>query len=294
MIDLKLSYIDIEVVNFCSYIIKKYMDSNKGIDEKFIIECVEVIKDIKGLEDYVKNIEFNNNTKDTANYHQILNDLTFNIDKILKGLEEDKEHFNNKLYNFKNTDYEIFKYIRVLITILHELEHANQCKIIKTEDSLESKILTASFETSDKLSNELIKQIGNKDFIKKNILIKKFNKCQKLYQKFYRFAPEERMAYIKSHYLSLKIANSHEMDYLKKWLELETSLFAQEAYIEKSNPTSFYLSKINPKSNRKELEEMGKNLDLNYRILYGLNLDADELDNFVDEVIEKHKSLIKK
>lgn len=181
-------------------LVNKYNNKKTIVDEKFIIDACTIILNYYNLDNYLQVIKVNN-TKSSYYYpgKKELNIFT-NYKKQEKML---KKELNDEFFYWYN--------LRVLLTILHEMEHVKQESI--SEDTLEGKII--------KLNNSISKLpsfYSNVDIPFKEKMINTFKIIS--YGKYYNtkknhnLAPVERMANINSYNEIIKITSKLKKDLL--------------------------------------------------------------------------------
>ena len=147
---------------------------------------IDEIVGIKSLNNYVLNIDDNQiGSNKLASYLELERMILINskvIDKMIKEL-----HKNNKV--LKGFEEILYFNLRIAQVVLHEIEHANQKKMINN-NSLESFILRISEIVPEK------KQI-------------------------YEYIPKERFAEIKSYAEIILMTNYHENNNLNELLQIE-------------------------------------------------------------------------
>lgn len=178
-------------------LIYNYSINDKLIDEEYIEKFIDVVINSKLLDKYVCDLQILSSENDklpevcVSAYN--LTDKTIyvdfnNINKYLQEADRYQALFNEDEQTFyKNS---IFSQ-----TILHELEHANQYKIMDNEESLEAKILNLS---KHNLKDSEINELEKNGYSIKDITIY-IIKRQIVYSKFYLKSPLERLAEIKSY-----------------------------------------------------------------------------------------------
>lgn len=289
-------------------LIYQYSSKRKLVDNNYIDKLIDIIVTQKQLNKYIYKLEilpygeYREIGRLLANYNPNSKTLrVFNncITDMLK--EKDK-------YRILFTDIEQMFYNNLLITqiILHELEHINQRKIIDSEDGIEAGILKASMLRIDlEKVNELLKLGCNKEEIlvrfQEDIRRKRQN-----YKENYYYAPEERLAEIKSYEEIIKVI-SEIKEFIPNLLDFEnTNLLEnmlrgyecqeyQEGII--MPPTFHYLLQSGQSLQQFEwfdseyskcLEFTKEKYKLKDRMKFGLLIDEDEFD-YIAQTIQKSK-----
>ena len=271
-------------------IIKKYHDNKQYADYEFVIDICNIIIDNNNLSDYINGIYINNSFNgNNSRYLYTTNILEFNLYRLYKT--EYISILNDNYYGFFN--------LIVLKTIIHELEHVNQELIKDTPvNNLERKLLILGDpttyikqpNTSNKLS--LSKQINRLEWLKYRIL----------YNKYYYYAPNERLAIIKS---CIELYKIIEIDFLKESLYYEIFNKSNDSELDNiikpyklnndltNSPSLEYLSKLtydNQTIIKNDISLYDMSLPKEERFLYGLALTKEEYK----EKDEIKKILIKK
>ena len=124
-----------------------YSKNGKLVDKAYLEKLIDLVVNSKDISKYVQNSEIvSSGTEETmdgillAEYRpnrKLIRIYSEAMERMLEDHDRYQELFNG---------IEQIFYKNVLITqiILHELEHANQRKIIEKEDTLESKVLKTS------------------------------------------------------------------------------------------------------------------------------------------------------
>lgn len=287
MLNFDISTLDNEVIK-CSYdLILKNIRNNKKLDISFLKEIVEMVKYFKKIEDYVSDIEVNNKLKDIATYSYYEKNIDFNLKLFANKCSTDKKLFSLEEFN-------IYIYLRCISLLLHELEHANQKKIRFNKEDLESIIINASIEKRCNLFNEWCElYMQKKGFIRRLILDEKMNHAKYIYNKYYDYAPEERIAYNRSLFLTMKLTELFENKYLLNHMSMFFYSSCLKCYDKTFNPTKIYISKINPDFNWNIVEELTKKVDFSKRVELGLQISKQEKEEVTSLLYSNVKDIIK-
>ena len=290
-----------------------YSIRGKLADKKYIEQFIDIVVNSMGLNNYLIGFEIlsdvttweDSNFVSFAGYSHVLKKLYIFIEGINKLLI-----LNDKYRALFSSTEQIF-YQNVLISqvILHELEHANQVKIINTNDSLEAKILKFS-SINCIVENELarLKDAGcnQKDIEKaRQLLTMSYGT---LYHIYYELAPGERFAEIKSHNTMIRILEVIKRQ-TPKLREFESICLLENmtrgySFIENgiSSPTIDFLTLLGKKRELRQFGWYDKEVDkslflsqsqfsLSERMIYGLPISNKEHEA-VDKIIkmsDKHK-----
>lgn len=289
-------------------LIYDYSIKGKLVDKNYIEKFVEFVVNSKSLNKYVCGLQILpekkgriKNGMSLASYRPFSKTIcvyTNGINEMLKRKERYKVLFN---------DVEQIFYKNLIISqiILHELEHANQRKIIDNEKGLEPEILKLSAVYIDfNIRIKLIEAGYSIEEIKIYFLSKNAKKIEN-YKKNYLIAPEERLAQIKSYQEILDLL-SHIKEYVPNLIEFEQTNKIENllrgfdydlCYI--SSPTISYLHQNGNSQALKRfdwydenylkcLEKSKDTYSLVDRLKYGLMIDENEFDRCT-EIIKLSK-----
>jgi len=238
-----------------------YNSSKKGktLTFKNIEKLLELLINEKQLEEYISDIHIqqigSNKLASYSNYERKITIYTSVVNTMLNDIENTIK---------TNNTFEIFLYknLSLLQVILHELEHANQEKILYTNNTLEAFLLRIS------------------QFVLENDLL-------------YEYKPEERFAEIKSFDDIITLFNMLEIKNFNLSSILKTDKLQRElrGYHFKNNKINiplftyfilgnkesllnafdWYLSDYN-----KCLEQVSEEYDFNQRLFYGFPISINE------------------
>ena len=281
-----------------------YSKNNKLADIDFIVKVVSIVTNYKRLNDYVKKIEYNSYNKfDNSSL------LGYNFDerKIIIYDEKLNIYLNQVKANdvfIPNKEKLFYKNVEVLEALLHELEHANQSKIMENEKTEEAEILKlVGVGKSRELISMELKKIGLSKKLIENLL----NNKMKIYYKYYDFAPHERLAEINSHQKMSEILSPIKnfvpnIYKLENTLVLKNKLKGYTFNHKLISPTVLYLKEQGEENNLRNFcwydIEDNKCLELSKRfynsekrIRLGLPIDNYEYNNLNNEYTKFVKSL---
>lgn len=214
----------------------------------------------KRLNEFVNSVDFQSlRSNGLASYSIDTRRITIYLDTI----EKLKSNIEHKL--LINDDFERFFYINLLILqiILHEVEHANQQKKLKSIKDLETLIIKLSYTV-------------------------KYNNIKALYE----YSPEERFAEINSvnetalllNYLSNKSLNLMELFELEKLKRYLRGYHYRNSIIK--SPTIEYFSKGQMQNALKFIDVDNYN-DLNERLFFGFPIEINEYCSCMENIIYK-------
>ncbi len=262
-----------EFVELISY----YVENNKEADYNFVDKIIEIFVNYQNLNEYVKGCHFDNQMeKNLANYNFDSRIISVNPQVFFSFLK-----FFSSCYKFDEKDLKIFPYINVVKPVLHELIHSYQYKICDSDNNdIEAKILKLCFNylyLELKLQNQKVPRIIQ------NLQLNQVENIYSVYDKYYLYAPHERLANIKSYQILKAVAQKLNLTGLYNYEDLEIQKIFLQAYDNCLNPTYFYLKKLGYKKEAKIIEQIGKNLSLKERITLGLKIKQLESNNLTIE-----------
>lgn len=276
-----------------------YSISNRLVDRTFIEKVIRLYADSYQIGHYVNKIKIldinENNNNSLAGYSYNTREIIIFIDKLLEEILDNNSFNlvpNNQLYFYKNA--------QILHVILHELEHANQAKIIDNEKTLESEIL--KFTGVSKSQDIISARLRKSGFSSKSIEIF-LNSKMKIYNEFYDYAPHERLAEIKSLEKTQEILSPIKK-YIPKVVDIGNMKILQN-YMKGYNlskqinsPTIYYLQKQGEYSQLEKYDwydyypsialfKSKEKYCFENRIRYGLPIDSKEY-NEMNKKLKKY------
>ena len=182
-----------------------YSIKRKTVDENYIYKVIDIVIAGRSLTRYVKKYEIIRESQaiftsegeayGVASYNPQKQIITLSLEGIRKKIEQFKDTFSH-LFDSELEQYLYINYI-VTQTILHELEHANQSRLMNEFDGMEPRILRAAVPL-EKTVEELVKEKEISIEEAKRYIERKAQEIQKKYYELYKYAPAERLAEIKS------------------------------------------------------------------------------------------------
>ena len=176
----------------------EYSANGKLVDGKYIQELIEIVVDSKDIVDYAGGLIITDKDSRLRDPNSLLAVYYPNrklIAVYLDAIEEMLKSYNAYQEMFSSTEELFYKNLLVTQVVLHELEHANQRKIMDKEESLEGDILRASILEQDQ---DFILKLTRAGLTRKQIeLILETQKTMK--SEGGLTLPDERLAEIKSH-----------------------------------------------------------------------------------------------
>lgn len=272
---------------FIAKLLLDYSYNGKLINKNYIDRLIEIVIKGKSLEEYVHNFIIKDNAEDKndyANYHPSSKTISLYLDGFSDYIESELKY----IHLFPKSDRYLYMNLITTQTILHELEHAEQQKIINTSNGFEAQILRLC-EFKDRPDIEILVSLGEISTNEANLYLnKKYTNYQKVYNELYLYAPHERLAEIKSYQSIIRIlkyikyakrlVNYEELNKLEKLLRGYNSTYS---------PTITYLEKQDRKNDlekfdwycesKEETIKLAKEkYNLAERLKYGLPIDSDE------------------
>lgn len=286
----------------------EYSANGKLADGKYIQELIGIVVDEKNIDDYVGGLLITGKDHSLREPNSLLAVYYPNKKLIAVYLEAIEEMLKGaNVYHDMFTDFEQLFYRNLLVTqvVLHELEHANQRRIIDNEESLEGDILRASILEQDQ---DFILKLTRAGLTRKQIeLILETQKTMK--SEGGLTLPDERLAEIKSHeeVASVLTEISSEVPNLvdfEKTSILESKLrgytYDKGMIVSPtvdylvSTGKSFALQKFEwfNKDSRACLKNVQSMFSLDERLTYGLPINSSEFINCSQTLLSSKKYTI--
>lgn len=229
-------------------LIYNYSKSGRIIDKIYIDTVVDIVVNFMSLNSYVNKINYITDEemkKPEKNCIKLTNttdfaDLSYNFESHTIDVYTDnilKSYARFDKINICEGELKYFKTILYTQMILHELEHANQSRIIAEEKNLESKLLSQSIPFSFDTF-----RTSSKEEVALNLVKMIMATAQYIYN--YKYAPHERMAEIDSSKKILEIISIDKINLPKSKQYFEDQILKHqiEAYEDTFCPTIKYLS----------------------------------------------------
>ena len=282
-----------------------YAKIGKLADQEFYEELVDIMVEHKDISSYVNGIDLSYEVSEEFDsgvtaYYDIHSRKIYIYElpiwKQSKLIEKNPKYFSD----FEKS---IYKNIILAKNILHELEHANQRRIVISEDTLESHILRLSeFSLNNYEKRAYFKMDDEKQGIKYIRKLKAIK--EKNYEENYKHCPKERLAEIKSHQEIVQVLScmseytSNLIDYEK--INIFRSMY--NGYEDVFSPTIYYIEEngtpevLNEfdwytKKNDKTLELCKKKYGFDDRLKYGLPLDKKE-NKYCKKYLKKNSKYV--
>ena len=292
-------------------LIYDYSINCKLVDCNFIDKLIEIVTNERGLETYVKNVEFTSKLDKEesivtlAAYDFLKKNIIVDYDSVKIFLE------HNSYYDSLFTLFEkyMFRNISIVQTILHELEHAYQSKQLdqyQQHPSIEQQLIKASFVLEQALKNPKIIADLLKSNITESQLALYISNYRLLYKQSYQFNPTERLAQINS-YKIIGQTLKEIQKYIPNLYEFEEATLTEEllnSYPEAAEyggcPTQVYLHfnyrddvwKLFPfyhENPQQLLQNVSAQYNLNDRLTLGLPIKQEEYEGIDNWLHTKNK-----
>lgn len=226
----------------------------------------ELFINIKHLNSYVKNIEFNNTLNDNlALYSNESKSIVIFVNTIYKMIED----IEKEVLLIDNLEMAFYKNLCLLQIILHELEHAYQSKIAYETESLYSLIIRLSYSVDNAYNDSL-----------------------------YEFCSEERLAEINSFNEIITIKNNLNINFelLSEILKFEYKKRQIRGYHLKNDLVTVPIIHFFTSAKRKDLlnffdlSDVFDKYNFNDRMLYGFPISKSEYGNIMKDVLNSYQN----
>lgn len=275
-----------------------YSIKRKTVDENYIYKVIDIVIAGRGLIKYVARYEVvkeleqsqmdQNENVACYNYDDKL--ITLSQNGIKSLIEQSKQAF----LGFFPSNLEQHLFINLVITqvILHELEHANQQKIVQTTNDMEAKILRLRGIINVRSINELRKIGKISEEETEKLIDLKIQEFAKKRAGLYLYAPRERLAEIRSYQQVKNILQ--QLPVKVDSLNAFAHVFEEESMLrgyDVLSPTIYYLTELGEhrelrkfdwydEDPDKALQKSKENYSLEKRLIYGLPTTEDERTNY--------------
>lgn len=266
---------------------KKYMNLGKSIDDEYILELLSIMIYYCKVEDYLpfENISFQYG-KGKAMLYYFKKQLTIYINVFEEQIE--LAYRDSSVCPRSIQERILFMHRIVIFALRHEVAHIEQIRDLDVgKNGAEADIMNLTYMihttnvlnyTDDEIEQE---RFFEREFLK---IARALLLCKEkyLYNTYYRYAPEERLANIKGHEQVLDWLPFFEKYYgidtaklvsLERYRMLRSLL---KVYDKSLPPSTYYLEKFHHKRAISICESFD-NLSLEERFALGLRLSEDEL-----------------
>lgn len=272
------------------------LQTKREIDESFIAEVIEFVVNALSLNEYVRDYKINN--KPWNGSDEILTaEYIYNNKRIKFNLQCALEFYKHNSKNLRLDSFEKIAiiYDRVIKSLLHELEHANQCKkIIARDQSLEGIIISNSnMNTILAINSTYYEKLILAGYSEKEIYLY-FAEKERRYNKYYKYDPSERLAEYYSHKTMATILK--ELGTLPNISYFECLKLCQnyiKGYIDGVVPTKFYFKMLGLSDFWPKILLQSQNLDFETRVSLGLPISKEEYKYLESTTATLERLLIK-
>ena len=270
---------DTNLISYISYILNSYNKDLKTLDKMGIDEVIKALITINHLENYIKTVNYVDLSNQNANMSYSYFNKSINVSpNFIKGVNRSSKKM---LDFFKIKDDTITLNFDIVHSILHEIMHAKQYKLLdETDNRIIKEVLTKS------LTGATYNESSNKKRAIK--FAKKTNKME-----IYQLMPSELNAEIEAMKQIRNIIESIKIEDKYKYInmyDLRIKLLEMNSYTKKfifvSSPVEKYIKYIRIymwdtiELDRKEVYK----LDLDTRLSYGLPIKLFEYNNMENEI----------
>lgn len=272
-----------------------YSIKEKSIDKKYIKTIIEISKMNMDLEEYIIRYGIKKENYDkyvSATYSIIEKKITI-YEKNLKKSIQSKSDNKKYLTELENKFYEN---VILTQTIFHEIEHANQHRMIDKENTMEAKILNLCMNNFNKIKeiNEIVQEALRTKMVTEKEIQQYYDFTSNIkyatYKNYYELAPQERLAEIKSHKKMINILSEikTEIPQIIKYESICIGKNMLKGYTnEIFSPTIKYITECNRKiglnmfdwydENTEKTRKLAEQkYDLETRLKYGLPITKEE------------------
>lgn len=280
---------------------KKYMNIGKRIDEDYILGILKIMTYYCKVENFLpsENISFQYGNGEAVLYY-FKKQLTIYINNFEEQLE--MAHSDSSICYRNRQERILLMHRFVIFALRHEVAHIEQIRDLDVGKSgAEAEIMNLSYMTyTTELLNHTDEEIEQEQILKREILkiarTLLISKEKRLYNKYYRYVPEERLANIKGHEFILDwlpfFENFYGIDTTKLALLERYKILRDllKTYDKALPPTTYYLKKFYHKKAISICESFN-NLSLEERFALGLRLSEEELSLKREEKSEIQKRI---
>ena len=267
-------------------LVDKYSSNNKYVDKAFVDRvCLDLV-DFYNLHDYLKDVtvnDFDIKSGGASSYHPHNKTMSIELCSSKKYLRKLDERFLKDHYYWYN--------LYVLMSILHEMEHVKQEKLLENRfDTIESSLIY--------LNNILDSTINDKGLRNKILGHFKIIRYGSYYTRNHDKAPIERLANIRSFKDIVDIINiidKEDLDAIAVYKGYTLDLMLDQIRCgykldkDKTNsPSLDYLRGMKSTNNKELINRLrifkSDSLSLTDKLTYGLDLDKEEYDYIQDDI----------
>ena len=277
-------------------IILNYFQSKREIDEEFFNQVADVIVNGRSLNNEVRDILIENKP-----YTEVDTDIAYydHFKKIIAINNSALAYSTNVMKKINGIDLEddlLFTYLEATFNLIHELEHANQERIIRSQKITDPEgIIIKTNHNNIIRMNFMLHKLKNglltEDEIKKITNFDLWNNLGfDIYRHFYQYSPTERFANVHAFDLILEIIrelpienNIYKTYLFRKYTHLISG------YIDNVTPTPYYFEQLYGKDVWRRLKyKINKQLVFNMdeKFALGLQVTEDEKEVLVRKIMK--------
>lgn len=256
---------------------EEYIKKVDLIAENYVKELERIIVSNNELEDYVKSILIKRLS--CYSYYEISDRILYcDLRRQLKSFSEDTAGFYN---NASERELKGGQYLYLAQMIIHECDHASHFKkACENKPDLETKILRSVYieylpTDAQKYPYYPLSLVYKTKTKIQNILCDVLDDI--LYNRYYNYAPEDRLADIHSYKETLKIAKLLGLECSYKYHSSMLYDTYLDSYDQEEPPTIYYFMKTRRRELAEELKQLSGSLDFDTRLNLGLLLTKKEL-----------------
>lgn len=255
-------------------IMNTQINQHSPLSTNFIEELIELIVTNRDLKDYYSKTTISfENSKDITTYNGL------NVIKVYYNtLKQVLKIPEGQIFN--NLEMNLYPLVIMIFCFFHEVEHVNQRKLYYSHISTpESRVIKASSIVLMPLNQfEALSEKAKQTYI--DYAQKEVIKYQNYYNKFYQFAPTERMADIRVYEFLLQLLEQtpyfSDIQELYNYLSKKYFLNTTKAYNTNLCPTKYYLEQTQRRLAWLKLCFFTSNLPLDERIYLGTSITKEE------------------
>ena len=183
-------------------LIYDYSVNGRLVDVKFADQLVNLVVSKKGLNSYVRGIEFTdklpkNDYEVACAGYDVLN-MKISVDYVSMQILMENQGYYDQLFN--TFEQILFRNLTITQLLLHELEHACQNKQAdcKNDNSIEAKLIKVSLTSVRALKNPRVLDALSKGEMSLKDFTNYILQNRKLYKLYYSLVPTERLANVYS------------------------------------------------------------------------------------------------
>ncbi len=282
-------------------LIKRYMYRNRSIDEIYITDVIAIMVYYYKLDDYILgdgiSIEYG---RTRAILYYFKKRLTVYINSFEEYLKSESDRF--PMCKMSSLERKLLVHRAAIFALSHEVAHIEQIRDLDLGiKGAEGDVLNLAYLVhTGNVINFSDEDIAKEKFLSQQILkiVKKIllEREKILYNKYYKYAPEERLANERAHETIIDLlplfsgfyaVDSSKLVLLERYRMLKRQL---SSYDKTLAPTTFYFKKLYHERGLLECNRFNE-LGLDERFNLGLYLSKEELSSIISEQRELEKRI---